>query len=93
MQAGLPVLASDHYGVRELIDSDCGRMVPYGNLAEAPRRLAGALAELLPQEEKLARMGELARKRASGMPFSGAADAVLAACRESLVSVSPSGGR
>jgi len=93
MQAGLPVLASDHYGVHELLDADCGRVVSYASLAEAPRRLAEALAELLPQEERLARRGELARKRAAGMPFARAADAVLAACRESLVPVSPSGGR
>ena len=84
MQAGLPVLASDHYGVREMLDGDCGRVVAYERLSEAPRRLAGALAELLADRERLARMGRRARERAADMPFSRAADAVLDACREVL---------
>jgi glycosyltransferase involved in cell wall biosynthesis len=90
MQAGLPVLASDHYGVREILDEGWGRVVRYPRLAEAPRRLAQALAELLSDPQALARMGERARRRAAGMPFAGAADAVLAACREALA---PSAGR
>ena len=89
MQAGLPILASDHYGVREMLAEDCGRIVPYGRLAEAPRRLAEALSELLTDRERLSRMGNRARERALAMPFSRAADTVLETCREVLASPAP----
>lgn len=84
MQSGLAVLASDHYGVRDILDESCGLIAPYPSLAEAPRGLAGALQQALGDGERLARMGWASRARASGMPFSRAADAVLAACREVL---------
>ncbi|MCX5797240.1 MAG: glycosyltransferase [Elusimicrobia bacterium] len=82
MQAGLAVLASDHYGVREILDESCGLVVPYPSLAAAPRRLAEALEPALADCAKLADMGRAARARAAGMPFSRAADAVLRACQE-----------
>jgi glycosyltransferase involved in cell wall biosynthesis len=86
MQAGLPVLASDHYGVHDILDEACGIVVPYTSLAAAPRLLAAALDEVLgaPGRGRLAEMGRCARARADAMPFSRAADAVLAACREVL---------
>jgi len=88
MQAGLAVLASDHYGVHEILDDGCGRVVPYPVLTEAPRRLAESLAELLADRARLERMGRRARERVAGMPFAHAAEAVLEACREVMA---PSG--
>lgn len=82
MRAGLAVLASDHYGVREMLDEDCGRVVSYGRLAHAPQRLAEALSGLLRERGRLAGMGRCARERIAAMPFSRAADAVLATCQE-----------
>lgn len=81
MQAGLAVLASDHYGVREMLDESCGRVVSYADLSAAPARLSEALAVLVADRERLAGMGRRARARAEGMPFARAADAVLDSCR------------
>jgi glycosyltransferase involved in cell wall biosynthesis len=86
LQAGLPVLASDHYGVREILDNGCGRVAPYRSLTEAPDALAQALRELLKDPDGLARMGHLAARRAESMPFSSAAEAVLEACRQAVAS-------
>ncbi|MFA6004389.1 MAG: glycosyltransferase family 4 protein [Elusimicrobiota bacterium] len=82
MQAGLAVLASDHYGVREMLDEGCGRAVSYADLSAAPARLAEALAGLISERDKLLAMGRKSRERAEAMPFARAADAILAACRE-----------
>ena len=77
MRAGLPVLAGDHYGAREMLGEECGRIVSYGNVpAEA---LAEGLAGLLGDPEGLRRMGERARRRGEGADFSEAARTVLAA--------------
>ncbi len=89
MQAGLGVLASDHYGVREILDDSCGLVVPYPSLTAAPRRLAESLEVAWGANGRLSGMGRCARERAAAMPFSLAADAVLAACRE----VRPDGGK
>ncbi|HAM34422.1 MAG TPA: hypothetical protein DEB40_05515 [Elusimicrobia bacterium] len=82
LQAGVAVLASDHYGVREILDDGCGRVVPYDSLAEAPRRLSVEISELLGDSARLQAMGRRALERAAGMPFSKAADAVQASCLE-----------
>jgi glycosyltransferase involved in cell wall biosynthesis len=84
MQAGLAVMASDHYGVHDILDESCGLVVPYPSLAEAPGRLARALGSAWADEGRLGAMGRAAAARAAAMPFSGAADAVLRACREVL---------
>jgi glycosyltransferase involved in cell wall biosynthesis len=76
MHAGLPVLASDHYGVRDTLPPDAGRLVHYPTPKKAPPLLAAALVEMLADPAKLKRMGENARVAASAMPFSAAADAV-----------------
>ena len=82
MQAGLAVLASDHYGVREILDESCGLVVPYPSLAAAPRLLAEALEGAWGEDGRLSGLGRCARQRAAAMPVSRAADAVLTACRE-----------
>lgn len=76
MYAGLPVLASDHYGVRDILPADAGRMVHYPSPKKAPRLLAAALVELMADREKLKKMGVAAREAAEAMPFSAAAQAV-----------------
>lgn len=77
LQAGLPVLASDHYGVAETLRPDYGRTVSYGDAAERPRRLARALGEMLSDRDGLRRMGERARAAAAGMDFSASAERLL----------------
>ena len=78
MQAGVPVLASDHYGVREALDESYGRVVRYDG-ARPERALAGALRELLRDPARLKRMGVLAREAAAGMDFSRSAERVRCA--------------
>jgi glycosyltransferase involved in cell wall biosynthesis len=79
MHAGLPVLASDHYGVRDTLPPDAGRLVHYPSPRKAPPLIAAALRELMKDREKLKKMGEEARRLADAMPFSAAADAVRVA--------------
>jgi glycosyltransferase involved in cell wall biosynthesis len=84
MHAGLPVLASDHYGVRDTLPPDAGRLVHYPTPKKAPPLLAAALLDMLADPEKLKAMGEAARAAASAMPFSSAADAVRLAALGAL---------
>ena len=79
MHAGLPVLASDHYGVRDTLPADAGRLVHYPSPKKAPPLLAAALVEMMSDRGRLKKMGEAARAAASAMPFSDAAEAVRAA--------------
>jgi glycosyltransferase involved in cell wall biosynthesis len=81
MRAGLAVLASDHYGVRDLLEPGFGRRVRYPSPREAPAALARELKELLAKPEALPEMGRLARRAAAGMPFQRAADRVLETAR------------
>ena len=76
MHAGLPILASDHYGVRDILPADAGRTVHYPSPKKAPPLLAAALLEMMSDLAKLAKMGETARTAAEAMPFSSAAAAV-----------------
>ncbi len=76
MNAGLPILASDHYGVRDTLPTDAGRLVHYPSPKKAPPLLAAALEVMLADRARLKTMGEAARAAASAMPFSAAADAV-----------------
>lgn len=76
MHAGLPVLASDHYGVRDTLPADAGRLVHYPSPKKAPPLLAAALLDMISDRKRLEKMGEAAREAASAMPFSAAADAV-----------------
>jgi glycosyltransferase involved in cell wall biosynthesis len=84
MHAGLPVLASDHYGVRDTLPADAGRLVHYPTPKKAPPLLAAALLDMLAAPEKLKAMGEAARAAAEAMPFSSAADAVRLAALGTL---------
>jgi glycosyltransferase involved in cell wall biosynthesis len=79
MHAGLPILASDHYGVRDVLPADAGRLVHYPSPKKAPPLLADALLALMADVEGLKKMGKAARESAEATPFSAAADAVRAA--------------
>jgi glycosyltransferase involved in cell wall biosynthesis len=61
MACGLPAIVSDHVGARfDLIDGHgTGIVYPAGNVDS----LAGVLHEILPDSERLRRMGEAARLR------------------------------
>ena len=76
MHAGLPVLASDHYGVRDTLPAEAGRLVHYPTPKKAPPLLADALLELIRGRARLEAMGKAARAAAEAMPFSAAAEAV-----------------
>ena len=84
LQAGLPVLASDHYGVAETLSPEYGRTVPYGDSGARVRRMHEALGELLGDPEGLRRMGERARAAARGMDFAGSAERLLEASLATL---------
>jgi glycosyltransferase involved in cell wall biosynthesis len=88
LQEGLPVLASDHYGVDEILAPEYGWAVPYARPARRTEGLAAALAELLPDPERMKRMGKAARRAAEGMRFSDAAERVL----ESAIGLASAGG-
>ena len=76
MHAGLPILASDHYGVRDTLPAEAGRLVHYPTPKKAPPLLAAAIVELMSDRVKLDAMGKAARAAAEAMPFSAAAEAV-----------------
>lgn len=84
MHAGLPVLASDHYGVRDVLPPDAGRLVHYPTPKKAPPLLADALLALMADAAGLQAMGRAAHAAAAAMPFSAAADAVRAAALGAL---------
>ena len=92
MSAGLPVLSSDHYGVRDILPADAGRMVHYPSPRKAPPLLAAALSEMMANPEKLKSMGKEARAAAEAMPFSAAAEAVKLAAL-GLLEGEPANGR
>lgn len=77
MQAGLPVLASDHYGVEEILDPAYSRTVSYRRAGRRTANLASALRELLSDGAALRRMGELARTASAKMLFSDSARRLL----------------
>jgi glycosyltransferase involved in cell wall biosynthesis len=79
MHAGLPILASDHYGVRDMLPPEGGRLVHYPSPKKAPALLAAALLDMMSDRAGLEKMGKAARAAAEAMPFSAAAQAVLLA--------------
>jgi len=85
MHAGLPVLASDHYGVRDTLPAEAGRLVHYPSPKKAPPLLAAALIEMIRGRARLEAMGKAARAAAEAMPFSAAAEAVRLARASEVV--------
>jgi len=62
MAAGLPVVASDVGGIRELVDAETGILVPPADATA----LAEALARLVVDAEERRRLGASGRRRAAG---------------------------
>lgn len=60
LASGLPVVATDIPGCRELVDGGLGRLVPVG----APHALAEAIGALIADRSALLQMGSAARQRA-----------------------------
>jgi starch synthase len=73
MQAGLPALACDSYGAREVLGPDRGVLLPPMAEREIPRVLCRALKTLIRDHEVLKRMGTAARAYASRQRFSESA--------------------
>lgn len=84
LQAGLPVLASDHYGVAETLRPDYGRTVPFGDPAARSRHLSEAMGDLLGDRDSLRLMGRRARAAALGMDFDLSAERLLDAALGTL---------
>ena len=76
LRAGLPVLASDHYGVKDMLKDEYGVRVPYKSLTQAPTALADALEDLFKDRQRLVDMGSAAACAAAGMTFEAAADSI-----------------
>jgi glycosyltransferase involved in cell wall biosynthesis len=83
LQAGLAVLASDHYGVEEVLQPAYGRSVSYA-AAPPETALADGLRDLLADKGRLKAMGAQARAAADGMDFSRSAGQVLSAALQLL---------
>lgn len=77
LRAGLPVLASDHYGVKDILADAYGVRVPYKSLKKAPGQLADAVERLFSDKARLKRMGVSAAEAAETMSFEAAARNIL----------------
>jgi phosphatidylinositol alpha-mannosyltransferase len=80
MAAGLPVVASDIPGYRDVLPTSCGRLVPPGDGG----RLAAALTELLADAGVRRRLGEAGRREAARFDWGVVADQVLEVYGEAL---------
>jgi phosphatidylinositol alpha-mannosyltransferase len=74
MAAGLPVVASDIEGYRDVLPDSAGRLVPPGDAAA----LAGALEELLADGELRVRLGEAGRRESERYAWPRVAERTLA---------------
>jgi len=66
LRAGLPAVCLDHHGAREVMRPDCGLLVAEGRLREA-------IASLLVDADRRARMGRAARDYGATLRFSDSA--------------------
>jgi glycosyltransferase involved in cell wall biosynthesis len=81
MRAGLPVVASDVDGLRELVEHGrCGLLVP----PENPVALAGALGRLAADPDLVARLAAGARRRAAQFTSADMAAATLTVYGEAI---------
>jgi hypothetical protein len=63
MAAGLPVVAADVGGQRELVTPECGVLVPRGNAQAEVEQYVAALSALLPDAPRRQAMGAAGRRR------------------------------
>jgi phosphatidylinositol alpha-mannosyltransferase len=82
MAAGLPVVASDIRGYRDVLPADAGLLVPPGD----ERAVAAALGHLLEDAELRRRLGEAGRRAVARFDWSVVTDEVMAAYDEALAS-------
>jgi glycosyltransferase involved in cell wall biosynthesis len=76
MAAGLPVLASDADGPRDVIRPDCGWIVPFRDARGRPEALARAIVHVASlSHDALARAGEAAQRRAAELRWTDCARA------------------
>ena len=66
LRAGLPAVSLDHHGAREVMRPDCGLLAP-------EERLREAIASLLLDPDRRARMGRAAREYGATLRFSDSA--------------------
>ncbi len=76
MAGGCPILASDHYGARDLISPEFGRIAPYSGEKTPKASLAFALEDLLMDKPALKKMRVRSQKAASQMRFENAAQKI-----------------
>lgn len=69
LAAGAPAVALDHSGARDILTPECGAVTPAKPRATLTRRLGAAVAELLEDPERRARMSAAARQWAARRPF------------------------
>jgi glycosyltransferase involved in cell wall biosynthesis len=79
MAGGCGVLSSDHYGARDFIKPEFGKIVSYSSGYAPQKVLAAALDELLKDKSKLQEMGRKADKAARAMRFEDAARTIIKA--------------
>jgi glycosyltransferase involved in cell wall biosynthesis len=84
MREGLPVLASDHYGVEEIVGPSCGRSVAFGNSARRASNLADGIKDLLSDPRSLEAMGAQSRSTSEGMRFEQSAGKLLDAVVDTI---------
>ena len=84
LRAGLPVLASDHYGVKDILKDEYGVRVSYEEPGGAPAALAEQVEILLNDKPRLKAMGVAAAVAATEMTFERAAANILSAAFKRL---------
>jgi glycosyltransferase involved in cell wall biosynthesis len=67
--AGLPAIATNHYGAEGLLQSDFGEMLPPAEESQVPDLLHDALSRLLANPSRLKKMGQRARVFAKQRTF------------------------
>ena len=61
---GLPVVTTAHHGMRDMVNNDCGRLVPVTTAAGLTRGLAAAFEELIRNPQTVERLSRGALRRA-----------------------------
>ncbi len=76
MAGGCPILAGDHYGAKDLISPEFGRIAPYRGSYTPQASIAFHLEALLADKEELKKMRTHSQQAASKMRFENAAQKI-----------------
>ncbi len=76
MSGGCPILAGDHYGAKDLVSPEFGRIAPYSGPQTPQESLAANLETLLSDKAELKKMRASSREAASKMRFENAAQKI-----------------